>query len=83
MLDRARIRTLRDAGHTLEEIAATVGVAKLSVQNVLKEPPIKSSESAATPASRGRWAPGQGGALSGPGRAHPEGGAGVRVKNES
>ena len=53
MLDRVRIRTLRDAGHTLEEIAANVGVAKRSVQNVLKEPPIKSSESAPTPASRG------------------------------
>jgi transposase len=53
MLDRVRIRTLRDAGHTLEEIAATVGVAKRSVQNILKEPPIKSPESAPSPASRG------------------------------
>jgi transposase len=53
MLDRVRIRTLREAGHTLEEIAATVGVAKRSVQNILKEPPIRSPESAPTPASRG------------------------------
>lgn len=53
MLDRVRIRTLRDAGHTLEEIAATVGVAKRSVQNILKESPIRSPESAPTPASRG------------------------------
>ena len=53
MLDRVRIRTLREAGHTLEEIAASVGVAKRSVQNILKEPPIKSPESAPTPASRG------------------------------
>lgn len=53
MLDRVRIRTLRDAGHTLEEIAATVGVAKRSVQGILKEPPITSPESAPTPRSRG------------------------------
>lgn len=53
MLDRVRIRTLRDAGHTLEEIAATVGVAKRSVRNILKEPPIRSPESTPTPASRG------------------------------
>jgi transposase len=53
MLDRVRIRTLREAGHTLEEIAATVGVAKRSVQNILKEPPITSVASAPTPASRG------------------------------
>ena len=39
MLDRVRIRTLRDAGHTLEEIAATVGVGKSSVQGILKPPP--------------------------------------------
>jgi transposase len=53
MLDRVRIRPLREAGHTLEEIAATVGVAKRSVQNILKEPPITSVTSAPTPASRG------------------------------
>lgn len=53
MLDRVRIRTLDEAGHTLEEIAATVGVAKRSVQNVLKEPPFASPEAAPTPASRG------------------------------
>ena len=53
MLDRVRIRTLRDAGHTLEEIAATVGVGKRSVQRVVKEPAIEDAESAPTPASRG------------------------------
>jgi len=53
MLDRVRIRILRDAGHTLEEIATTVGVAKRSVQAILKEPPITSPESAPTPTSRG------------------------------
>ena len=53
MLDRVRIRTLREAGHTLEEIAATVGVGKRSVQRILKEPTIQCQESAPTPASRG------------------------------
>ncbi len=52
MLDRVRIWTLRDAGHTLEEIAATVGVGKSSVQRILKEPPITDPESAPTPQSR-------------------------------
>jgi transposase len=53
MLDRVRIRTLREAGHTLEEIAATVGVGKRSVQRILKEPAIQAPESAPTPTSRG------------------------------
>ena len=53
MLDRVRIRTLRDAGHTLEEIAATVGVGKRSVQRILKEPTIQRPESGPTPVSRG------------------------------
>jgi transposase len=52
MLDRVRIGTLREAGHTLEEIAAAVGVGKSSVQRILKEPPITNPESAPTPASR-------------------------------
>lgn len=52
MLDRVRIWTLREAGHTLEEIAATVGVGKRSVRRILKEPPITSPESAPTPKSR-------------------------------
>ena len=52
MLDRVRIWTLRQAGHTLDEIAATVGVGKSSVQRILKEPPITSPESAPTPRSR-------------------------------
>ena len=53
MIDRVRIWTLREAGHTLEEIASAVGVGKSSVQRILKEPPITSPESAPTPASRG------------------------------
>ena len=53
MLDRVRIGTLRDAGHTLEEIAATVGVGKRSVQRLVQEPPITSLEAAPTPRSRG------------------------------
>jgi len=52
MLDRVRIRTLRNAGHTLEEVAATVGVGRRSVQRILKEPPISGPESAPTPRSR-------------------------------
>lgn len=52
MLDRVRIRTLRNAGHTLEGIAATVGVGRRSVQRILKEPPITGPESAPTPRSR-------------------------------
>ena len=52
MLDRVRIWTLRQAGHTLAEIAALVGVGKRSVQRILKEPPITSPESAPTSASR-------------------------------
>ncbi len=53
MLDRVRIWTLREAGHTLAEIAAIVGVSKRSVQTILKEPPVTSAESAPTPRSRG------------------------------
>ena len=52
MLDRVRIRALRDAGHTLEEIATTVGAGKRSVQRILHEPRITSPESAPTPRSR-------------------------------
>ncbi len=52
MLDRARIWTLRHAGHTLEEIAASVGVGKSPVQRGLKEPLITSLESAPTPLGR-------------------------------
>ena len=52
MLDRVKIRALQSAGRTLEEIAAEVKVGKRSVQRILKEPAIASSESAPTPASR-------------------------------
>ena len=52
MLDRVRIRNLRQAGHTLRAIAAAVGVAKRSVQNILKEPRITDAASAPTPRSR-------------------------------
>ena len=53
MLDRVRIWTLREAGHTLERIAAEVGVGKRSVQRVLKQERITSPEAAPTPRSRG------------------------------
>lgn len=53
MLDRVRIWTLREAGHTLEHIAVEVGVGKRSVQRVLKQERITSPESAPTPRSRG------------------------------
>lgn len=53
MLDRVRIRTLRKAGHTLDEIADLVGVGKRTVQRVVKEPGITSDESGPTPRSRG------------------------------
>lgn len=52
MLDRVRIWTLREAGHTLDEIAATVGVGRSSVQRIRKEPPIINPETAPTPKSR-------------------------------
>ncbi len=52
MLDRVRTWTLRDAGHTLEEIANLVGVGKSSVQRILKQPPIRIPESAPTPNSQ-------------------------------
>ncbi|MBU0719094.1 MAG: IS21 family transposase [Planctomycetes bacterium] len=63
MLDRVRIWTLRQAGHTLEEIAASVGVGKSSVQRILKEPPITSPESVPTPRSRGIGRPSRVGGL--------------------
>lgn len=53
MLDRVRIRALREAGHTLVEIASMVGVGRRSVQRVLKEPPIVDVASAPTGKSRG------------------------------
>jgi len=52
MFDRVSIWTLRRAGHTLEDIAAAVGVGKSSVRRILREPPITSPESAPTPKSR-------------------------------
>jgi len=63
MIDRVRIWTLREAGHTLKEIAAEVGVGKRSVQRILKEPPITSPESAPTPQSRRVGRPSRVGAL--------------------
>jgi hypothetical protein len=52
MLDRVRIRTLWDVGHTLAGIASAVGVGKRSVQRILKAPSITTPESAPTPQSR-------------------------------
>lgn len=52
MLDRVRIWTLRQAGHTLDEIAAAVGVGKSSVQRILRASPITKPEDSPTPKSR-------------------------------
>ena len=40
MLKRHAIQVLRQAGHTLDEIAAFVAVSRSSVQRVLDEPPV-------------------------------------------
>lgn len=65
MLDRVRIWILRESGHTLSEIAATVGVGRRSVQRILREPPITSPEAAPTPKSRRIGRPNQVEALRG------------------
>jgi len=65
MIDRVRILALREAGHTLQEIATAVGVGQSSIQRILKEPPITSLESGPTPASRGIGRPSKAGAFRG------------------
>jgi len=52
MLDRLRVRTLVEAGHSQEQTAHRVGVSLSSVQRILREPPIKSAQSGPTPQSR-------------------------------
>lgn len=53
MTDRVRIQTLRQAGRSVAEVAAQVGVSPRSVKRIAAEPPITSLDSAPTPTSRG------------------------------
>lgn len=53
MVDRLRIQTLREAGHTLQEVARQVGVSQRSVQTIVREAPVRSLAAGATPGSRG------------------------------
>jgi len=59
MLDRVRIRALREAGHTLADIATQVGVSRRSVQRVLQEAPILDASTAPTGKSCGVGRPSQ------------------------
>ncbi len=52
MLDRLRVRTLVEAGHSQERTAHLVGVSLSSVQRILREPPIEGAESGPTPQLR-------------------------------
>lgn len=52
MLDRLRVRTLVDAGHSQQETAVLVGVSLSSVQRVLREPRIECAQSGPTAKSR-------------------------------
>ena len=52
-MDRLRIQVLRDAGHSLREVATLVGVSSRSVQRIEHEPPISGLDAAPTPVSRG------------------------------
>jgi transposase len=52
MLKRHAIQVLHRAGHTLEEIAAQVGVSKRSVQRVAAEPEIVQLDAASEPVRR-------------------------------
>ena len=53
MLDRLRVRTLVEAGHSQEQTTQLVGVSLSSVQRILREPPVESAQSGPTPDSRG------------------------------
>ena len=53
MTDRLRIQTLREAGRSVAEVAAQVGVSPRSVKRIAAEPAIASVDAAPTPASRG------------------------------
>ena len=53
MVDRLRVRTLVEAGHSQEQSAELVGVSLSSVQRILREPAIECALCAPTPTSRG------------------------------
>ena len=53
MVDRLRVQVLREAGHSLQEIADLVGVSKRAVQMIVREPRITDSALGTTPRSRG------------------------------
>jgi len=53
MVDRLRVQVLREAGHSLQEIADLVGVSKRAVQMIVREPRITDSAVGITPRSRG------------------------------
>ena len=53
MTDRLRIQTLREAGCSVGEVAAQVGVSCRSVKRVTAEPTITTLNGASTPKSRG------------------------------
>ena len=52
MLERLRVRTLVEAGHSQEQAAHLVGVSLSSVQRILREPRIESAPCGPTPKSR-------------------------------
>jgi len=52
MVDRLRVRTLVEAGHSQEQAAHLVGVSLSSVQRILREPPIESAPCGPSPRSR-------------------------------
>ena len=52
-MDRLRIQVLRDAGHTLGQVADLVGVSTRAVQRIVQEPSVTSLDAAPTPEARG------------------------------
>ena len=53
MVDRVRIQTLREAGRTLKEVAAQVGVSKRAVQMIVREPRVTDLTPVPMPRSHG------------------------------
>ena len=53
MVNRLRIQVLREAGHSLQEIADLVGVSKRAVQMIVREPQVAAPALGSTPRSRG------------------------------
>lgn len=57
MLDRHQVHTLRQAGHSIRQIAGQLKVAVSTVQRILQEPPVTSADDAAARAARGLGRP--------------------------